>query len=294
MKRGNKKGKKAVVFTKEESGTESDDEPTPFKKVMSEKGKRFGKDISGNTVEETPIKAMKRGKGKVPIAADDSATKDELVIPQKTGNVRAASAAAKQVSKAPAVAGLASSSGNKSVQPVPAPTQPKPKPYKHPEHPTPKKVNAKPVSNPRPSKDNPDKPQLKSLKSKVPKAKSELLMAKEALKNAQDEVKRAQEVQKRAWEEMKKLKERGREPGVHDHIKVVNDGENGKALSLHPPHVSGLSRTGSKSITHQDQDIASSKPRLPKFDAQAYDPFNRIHDFRSDDAGYVAISKPAQ
>ena len=93
---------------------------------------------------------------------------------------------------------------------------------------------------------------------------------------------------------MKKLKERGREPGVHDHIKAVNNGENGKALSLHPPRVSGLLRTGSKSITHQDQDIASSKPQLPKFNAQAYDPFDRIHDFRSDDAGYVAISKPAQ
>ena len=122
MKRGDKKGKKAVICTKEESGTESDDEPTPFKKVVSKKGKRFEKNISGNTVEETPIKAMKKGKGKVPIAADDSVTEDKLVIPQKTGNARAASAAAKQVSKAPAVAGLASSSGNKSVQPVPAPT----------------------------------------------------------------------------------------------------------------------------------------------------------------------------
>ena len=58
----------------------------------------------------------------MPIVADDSVTKDEPVIPQKTGNVRAASTAAKQVSKAPAVAGLASSSENKSVQPVPAPT----------------------------------------------------------------------------------------------------------------------------------------------------------------------------
>ena len=93
---------------------------------------------------------------------------------------------------------------------------------------------------------------------------------------------------------MKKLRERGREPGVRDRIKVVNNGENGKALSLHPPCVSGLSRTGSKSITHWDQDIASSKPRLPKFDAQAYDPFDRIHDFRSDNAGYVVISQPAQ
>ena len=104
-------------------------------------------------------------------------------------------------------------------------------------------MNAKPALNPRPSKDNPGEPQLKSLKLKVPKAKGELLMVKEVLKNAQDE---AQEVQKRVWEETKKLKKRGRELGVHDRIKAVNDGENGKALSLHPPHVSGLSRTGSK------------------------------------------------
>ena len=107
-------------------------------------------------------------------------------------------------------------------------------------------------------------------------------------------MKRAQEVQKRPWEETKKLKERERELGVHDHIKAVNDGVNGKALSLHPPCVSGLSRTGSKSTTHQDQDITSSKPWLSKFNAQACDPFDRIHNFRSDDAGYVAISKPAQ
>ena len=284
IKRGDKKGKKAVIFTKE-SNTELDDEPTPFKRVMSEKGKRFGKDISGNTIEETPIKAMIKGKGKVPIEADDLATEDEdePVIPQRTSNVRAASTAAKQVSKAP---------GNKSVQSVPTPTRPKPKPFKYPEPPTPKNMTAKPALNPRPSEDDPGKPQLKLLKLKAPKAKSELSMVKEALKNAQDEVKRAQEAQKRAQEETKKLKERGREPGVCDCIKAVNNGENGKALSSHPPHVSGLSRTGSKSTTHQDQDIASSKPWLPKFNPQAYNSFDGIHEFRSDNAG--AISKPTQ
>ena len=74
----------------------------------------------------------------------------------------------------------------------------------------------------------------------------------------------------------------------------MNNGENGKALSLHPPHVSGLSRTGSKSTIHQDQDIASSKPQLPKFNVQAYGPFYGIYDFRSDDVSNVAISKSAQ
>ena len=72
-----------------------------------------------------------------------------------------------------------------------------------------------------------------------------------------------------------------------------NNGENGKALSLHLPCVSGLLSTGSKS-THQDQHIASPKPQLPKFSAQAYDPFNRIHNFGSDDVGDMATSKPAQ
>ena len=90
------------------------------------------------------------------------------------------------------------------------------------------------------------------LKLEAPKAKSQLSMAKKALRKAQEEVKRAQEVQKKAWEEMKKLKQSRREPGICDHIKMINDGENGKAPSLHPPHVSGLSSTGSKSTTHQD------------------------------------------
>ena len=157
----------------------------------------------------------------------------------------------------------------------------------------PQKATENPVLNPRASDDKQDKAQAKSLKLKAPKAKSELSMVKEVLKNAQEEVKRAQEVQKKANEEMKKLKESRREPGVHDCIKVANDGENGKALSLHLPCFSGLSSTGSKS-THQDQHIASPKPQLPKFNAQAYDPFNRIHNFGSDNVGDMATSKPAQ
>ena len=110
LKRG---GKKAIVFAKEESGTEPDDELTPFKNVMSEKGKRFGKDVSINAVEEMPIKVMMKWKEKVPVRAGNSATEDDkLVISQNTGNVKAA----------PAAAGLASGSGKKYVQPIPAPT----------------------------------------------------------------------------------------------------------------------------------------------------------------------------
>ena len=290
--------KKAIVFTEQESSTESDDEPTPFKKVMSEKGKRFGKDISVDAVEETPIKAMTKGRKKVPIVADDSVTmSDKLVMLKKTGNGKAP-AAAKQVSRVPAVAGRVSGSGNKSVQPIPAPTRPKPKPFKQPEPPTPTSalntVTAKPVSNPKPSDDMPDKLQTKSSKPNVPKAKSELSMVREALKKAQEEVKKAQEAEKKAWA---KTKESTKELGVRNRIKAVNDGEDGKALSLHPPDFSRLSSTSNKPSTHQDQDITSSKPRPRKFTFNAKvndDPLYGVYDFGSDDAGNVAAPKPSQ
>ena len=72
-----------------------------------------------------------KGKEKVPIRADDSVTEDDkLVIPQNTGNVKAA----------PATAGLDSSSGKKCVQPVPPRV---------------------PVLNPRASNDKQDKAQAK-------------------------------------------------------------------------------------------------------------------------------------
>lgn len=318
-KKSGKKGKKAVVLAREESSPESDDEPTPFKKVMSEKGKRFGKDISVDAAEEsTPIKAVTKGtrKVKVPIAAEDSATEsdepivpqktgkaeaaptaaedsatesDEPIAPQKTGNAKVAPTAAKQVLKAPAVAGLASGSDDKSVGPIPATSRPKPRPFKQPNPPVatsaPKKAASKPASNPRPSNEKPDKPQPKSTKARPPKAKSELSMAREALKNAQEDMKKARE-------EAKRLKESTREPGVRDRIKAVNDGENVKAQSLHPPRLSHLSNS-SKSSTHQGEDIASSKPK-PKSNAKANEhPFDGIYDFGSDNDGDITL-KPNQ
>lgn len=322
-KKGGRKGKNAVVLTQEESATESDNEPTPFKKLMSEKGKRFGKGISFNAVEEsTPIKAVMKGMKKVmlPATAEDSATEsDEPVVPQKTGKAKAAPAAAedsvtesdesidaqktgnaktapaasKQMLSAPTDGGPARGSDDKSGQPGPAASRPKPRPFIHPAPPAatsaPKKAASKSVSKPKASNEKADKPEPKP---RPPKVKTELAMAKEALKNAQEEMKRAQEAQKKAKEEAKRLKESTREPGVRDRIKAVNDGENLKAQSLHPPRLSRLSDSA-KSSTHRDQDIASSKPK-PKSKAKVDEhPFKGIYDFGSDDDGNIP-SKPNQ
>ena len=126
------KGGKAIVLTREERSTESDDEPTPFKKVMSKKRKRFGKDISVNVAEEsTPIKVAVKGTRKVKVPAEDSATEvDEPIVPQKTGNAKAAPAEAKWVLKDPAVVSLASGSDNEPIQTIPAMSSTKPGPFK--------------------------------------------------------------------------------------------------------------------------------------------------------------------
>ena len=64
-----RKGKNAIVLTLEDSATKPDDEPTPFKRVMSEKGKKFGKDISVNAAEESmPVKEMAKGGEKIGVA----------------------------------------------------------------------------------------------------------------------------------------------------------------------------------------------------------------------------------
>ena len=69
-KKKGKKGKKVVVLQINGSVTKSNSEPTPFKMVMSEQGKRFGKDIGVDTVEEpTPTKAMAASKGKGKVCA---------------------------------------------------------------------------------------------------------------------------------------------------------------------------------------------------------------------------------
>ena len=231
---------------------------------MSEKGKRFGKDISLNATEKsTPIKVVVKGTRKVKVPAEDSVTElDEPIIPQKTGNTKAAPAEAKWVLKDPAVVGLALGSDNKPVQPIPAMSRPKPRPFKEPKLPmatsAPKEVASKPASNPRPSNKKLDKPQPKLSKARPPKAKSELSMAREALKKAQENMKKAQEVQKKAREETRRLRDILEEPGVHNQIKVVNNKENVKAQSLHPPHLSH-SLNNNKSSTYQGKVQCQSK-----------------------------------
>ena len=70
-------GKRLIIIQRDRSTTKSDDEPTPFKKVMSEQGKRFGKYFEVNIVKEpTPMKvvANRKGKGKVLVRTEVSAT----------------------------------------------------------------------------------------------------------------------------------------------------------------------------------------------------------------------------
>ena len=216
-KKGKKgQGKRLVVIQRDGSTTESGDELTPFKKVMSEQGKRFGKDIEVDIVEEpTPMKAAenRKGKWKVPVRTEVSVTESnsKLALPKKTGNPKAATAVAedsetefnepivpqrngnvktthdvsKQSSKASAVPSSVSGSDAKSICPAPAADRPKPRPFKQPvplaATTAPKKVAAKLAPNPKPSNEKQEMAHLKLSQPKAPRAKSELSMAREAL-----------------------------------------------------------------------------------------------------------------
>ena len=70
--------RKHVVKAREESPTESDDEPTQFKKVMGMKGKVFVKDTKQTT--------MPKGKGQALVVSEDSITEsdDEPSFQKKT------------------------------------------------------------------------------------------------------------------------------------------------------------------------------------------------------------------
>ena len=320
---GGSKGTNPVVLAQEDSATESNDkEPTPFKRLMSEQGRRFGKELSDDVVEEsTPIKvvakgakivripvpvensvtesdepivALNTGKAKAtPAAAEDSATEsNEPIATQKTGTAKTAPATSTRVRKASADVGPAAGSNDESRQPKSAPSRPKARPWKQSEAPAapsaPQKTASKPVTKPGPSNEMPDKPEAKLSKPKASKSKSELAMAKEMLKRAQEEVKKAQEMQKKAREEAKRLKESTREPGVRDHIKAVNNnGESVDDQALHPPSLSRLTNNG-KSSTHRNGDAIPSKSK-PKAKAIGDEnPFEGIYDFGSDDAGDAA------
>ena len=323
-KKGKKgQGKRLVVIQRDGSTTESDDELTPFKKVMSEQGKRFGKDVEVDVVEEpTPMKAAanRKGKGKVPVGTEVSATESnsKLALPKKTGNPKAATAMAedsetefdepivpqgngnaktthdvsKQSSKASAVPGSVSGSDAKSICPAPAVDRPKPRPFKQPmplaATTAPKKVAAKPAPNPKPSNEKQEMAHPKSSQPKAPKAKSELSMAREALKSAQEEVKKAQEAQKKARDGAKKLKESTKEPGVRDRIKAVHKEEDANTQgSLYPSRLNHLSKN-SKLSTHN---VADPKPKSNA--KQTENPFDSIYHFGSDDDG-AAAAKPIQ
>ena len=242
---GGSKGTNPVVLAQEDSATESDDEePTPFKRLMSEQGRRFSKELSDDVVEEsTPIKVVAKGakivripvpvensatesdepiagKAKAaPAAAEDSATEsNEPITTQKTGTAKAAPAMSIRIRKASANVGPAAGSNNKSCQPNSAPSRPKARPWKQSEAPAapsaPQKAAFKPVTKPGLLNEMPDKPEAKLSKPKATKGKGELAMAKDMLKRAQEEVKKAQEAQKKAREEAKRLKESTRELGV--------------------------------------------------------------------------------
>ena len=233
----------------------------------------------------------------LPAVAEDSATEsDTPVIPQNTGKAKVAPAMSKQLLKVSATARPAAGSDDESRQPNSVPSRPRPKPFKQPEAPAapsaPQKAASKPVTKPRPSNEMPDKPEPKSSKSqaKPGRAKSELAMAKDALKKAQEEMKKAQEAQKKAREEAKRLKESMREPGVPDHIKAANNGESVEDRSLQPPGFNHLSNS-SKSSTHRDGDIASSKSKLKSNAKGDENPYEGIFDFGSDNDGN-ATSQP--
>ena len=246
---GGSKGTNPVVLTQEDSATKSNnEEPTPFKRLMSEQGRRFGKELSDNVVEEsTPIKvvakgakivripvlvensvtesdepivALNTGKAKAaPATAEDSATEcDEPIAMQKTGTAEAAPATSICIQKASANVGPAAGSNNESCQPNSAPSRPKARPWKQSEAPValsaPQKAASKPVTKPGPLNKMPDKPEAKLSKPKATKGKGELAMVKDTLKKAQEAVKKVQEAQKKAREEAKRLKESTREWGV--------------------------------------------------------------------------------
>ena len=237
---GGSKGTNPIVLTQKDSATESnDEEPTPFKRLMSEQGRRFGKEISDNVVEEsTPIKvvakgtkivripvpvensatesdkpivALNTGKAKAaPTAVEDSVTEsNEPITMQKTGTAKAAPATSICIWKASANVGPAAGSNNESHQPNSAPSRLKARPWKQSEAPAalsaPQKAASKPVTKPGSSNKMPDKSEAKLSKPKVTKGKSELVMVKEMLKRAQEEVKKVQEAQKKVREEAKRL-----------------------------------------------------------------------------------------
>ena len=212
VRRKDDRRKHVVKVREEESPTELDDEPTPFKKVMGMKGKVFVKDTKRTT--------MPKGKGRALVISEDSITESD---DEPSFRKKAIVALVKptQVSKDPTVVdNLATGSTTKQVERILAMTRPKTKPASG--HPAPSATTCVPIT--KTSKltsklnhsNNSDidvecqkLPQPSMSKSKSSERKTEAAKAKEALRDAQEAFKKARE-------EARRVKEIVKEPGVHD------------------------------------------------------------------------------
>ena len=174
-------GKKAAVKFREETLTESEDEPTPFKKVMAGKWGRSIEDTActGSVEEPTQLQVVgpvsKEGEGQTLEHSDFDV---------------------------------------KHVQPIAASVRPRPRPLKQEEPPAPAPTHVKAASKAASeltvtdALDANDEPlQYKLPNPNLSNPKSEMVKAKEALKRTQELMRKVQEEQKRARETVKMMKE---------------------------------------------------------------------------------------
>ena len=236
VRRKDDRRKHVVKAREEESPTELDDEPTPFKKVMGMKGKVFVKDTKQTT--------MPKGKRWALVVSEDSITESDNE-PSFWKKATVALAKPTQVSKDPTVVNnLTAGSTTQWVEHVLAKTRPKTKPASG--HPAPSATTHVPIT--KTSKltsklncsNNSDidvksqkLPQPSMSKSKSSEPKTEAAKVKEALRDVQEAFKKARE-------EARRVKEIAKEPGVHDQIKVLNKEANAEPGQLHPTCLSQL------------------------------------------------------
>ena len=254
----------------EGSVTESDGEPTPFKKVMGEKGKRLEK-------VKNPAH-MEKGKGRAPTVSEDSPTESDDNPPE---------APARPMQSLEASA--ATVSDTECVPPIQTKSRPKPRPVGKSAllaaNPPPMKPS-KPTSKRSQSYNNTEKQELTQptqSKSRSSKLKTKATKAKEALKDAQDAVKKAQEVQKRVREEVRRAKESTRELGMRGRIKALND-DIGVTVDSNRSNPLRFSQgwKASKVNTHQGEGKAISEPnrKTPKRQPD----YHNIFDFGTDES----------
>ena len=236
VRRKDDQRKHVVKVREEESPTELDDKPTPFKKVMGMKGKVFVKDTEQTT--------MPKGKGRALVISEDSITEsdDELSF-QKKATV--ALVKPTQVSKDPTVVdNLATGSTTERVERILAKTRPKTKPASG--HPAPSATTCVPITktskltsklnrsnNSDIDVESQKLPQPSMSKSKSSEPKTEAAKVKEALRDVQEAFKKVRE-------EARRVKEIAKEPGVHDRIKALNKEANAEPGQLHPTCLSQL------------------------------------------------------